>query len=202
MTDSYQEDLRRHSYEKRYDPLRDAARRVVALWYQEDGHNLAFNDLSGTFWTAMAELEMTLKAVMRGGEPVDTDDDVPEVEVTSDRSHNLVVPPQSPPAARRSGAKNISDPHLQEAFISEARTSMGQPTEEDCRELLDRTVTLTLNASVAPVTGVLTRVIHHPSSGVVYLVLDDNGDEMYTLNSVQAIKVSGPRAFPSYERER
>jgi hypothetical protein len=76
LTDeSYEDRLRRHSFESRVDPLRDAVRHAVAMWHQED--DLEKNDLSEAFWQAMGQLEAMLISVKRGGEPY-----VPEVEVT------------------------------------------------------------------------------------------------------------------------
>jgi hypothetical protein len=204
MSESYQEKLRRHSSESRVDPLRDAVRRAVALWHQED--ELEKNDLSENFWRAMGELEATLKSAKRGGE-----EDVPEVEVTEsafraahedagERSPLPVESPQTPVAARRSGAKNVSAPEYQNAFISEARHSMGQPDVQDAEALLGYVVVLIFNAetprqgSTGPLTqarGVLTRVMDHPSGGPtnsVYLMLDDDKDAVYPLNSVQEIR--------------
>lgn len=111
----------------------------------------------------------------------------PEVEVTSSRSSVHVAVPETPVAARRSGAKNVSDPHLQTAFISEARRSMGQPSLEDAWALVDKRVTLVFNVDKAPVTGVLTNVTQ-PSAGPGYVMLDNETNLMYPLNSIQQIK--------------
>lgn len=195
--ESYTDRLRRHSSESRVDPLRDAVRRAVALWHQED--ELEKNDLSENFWRAMGELEATLESVKRGGE-----EEVPEVEVTEsafraahedagERSPLPVEAPEAPLAARRSAAKNVSAPEYQNAFISEARHSMGQPTREDAEALLGRYVVLTFNAEmrggITQARGHLTSVIDHPASGGYspYLILDDDKKLTYPLIAVQSI---------------
>jgi hypothetical protein len=192
MSESYQEKLRRHSYESRVDPLRDAVRHALAVWDREDDQEK--NDLSDDFWRAMGQLDSVFRSVKRGGE-----EDVPEVEVTSsqfraahedagERSPVHVEAAEMPVAARRSGAKNVSAPEYQTAFISEARASMGQPSVQDAEALLGYVVTLTFNVDKAPVHGMLTSIIQHPASAPAYLVLDDNTALMYPLNSVQEIR--------------
>jgi uncharacterized Zn finger protein (UPF0148 family) len=64
--ESYEEKLDRHSSESRYDPLRDAARRVIAQWDAED--NLERQDLSEDFFAAMSYLRHALMSVRRGGD--------------------------------------------------------------------------------------------------------------------------------------
>ena len=114
-----------------------------------------------------------------------TDGEVPEVEVTS----NLPVPTNVAPLQRRSGAKNVSSAHLQNAFISEARTAMGQPDEEEAVRAVGRVVKITFNVDKPPVSGKLTRVINHPSSAPTYVILDDDDNVLYPLNSIQSIEV-------------
>jgi hypothetical protein len=178
---SYQDRLRAHSFESRVDPLRDAVRHALAVWHQEDDQEK--NDLSEAFWRAMGELEAVLKSVKRGGE-----EDVPEVEVADDRSPTHVEAPQTPVAARRSGAKNVSAPEYQNAFISEARASMGMPLEQEAEAMVGKYVILVFNIDKPPVRGTLTAVTTHPSGAPSYLILDDDDHSRYPLNSVQSIK--------------
>jgi polysaccharide pyruvyl transferase WcaK-like protein len=63
VTDEYHQKLDEHSFVHRVDPLRDAARRAVSVWHQED--NQEKNDLSEEFWSAMGELETVLESVKR-----------------------------------------------------------------------------------------------------------------------------------------
>jgi hypothetical protein len=115
------------------------------------------------------------------------DDEVPEVEVTSSRSLVHVAAPERPSERRRSGAKNVSDPHLQNAFISEARASMGQPSLEDCWALVDCFVEIDFNDDQPSVRGILT-LVTQPSHGPAYVMLDNDTTLMYPLNSIQAIR--------------
>ena len=129
-------------------------------------------------------------------------EEVPEVEVTEsalrnaygdagltyERSPVPVESPERPPEGRRSGAKNVSDPRYQSAFISEARRSMGQPSMEDAEALVGKYVEVVFNIDRPDVRGVLTRVIQHPANTPAYLQLDDEKD-LIPLNSVQEIKV-------------
>jgi hypothetical protein len=113
---------------------------------------------------------------------------VPEVEVTADvRSLMHVEAAERPPAARRSAAKNVSSPHLQNAFIDEARHSMGQPSLEDCHRLLDAFVEIDFNDDKPSVRGVVT-LVTQPSVGPAYVMLDNDTKLMYPLNSIQAIR--------------
>lgn len=197
--ESYEDKLRRHSYESRIDPLRDAARRLLAVWDAED--DLEKQDLSEELWRAVQGLRTALTSVRRGGE-----EDVPEVEVTEssfraahedagERSPLPVESPEMPVAARRSAAKNVSAPEYQNAFISEARHSMGQPTKEDAEALLGRYVVLTFNAEmrggITQARGHLTQVIDHPASGGYspYLILDDDKKLTFALIAIQSIAV-------------
>jgi hypothetical protein len=182
MTDRYQERLDAASYAHRVDPLRDAAHEVILAWMGEDEQEK--NDLSERMWNAIANLSSTLVLRSRG-EP----DPVPEVEVTSSRSPVHVEAAERPLTARRSGAKNVSAPHLQNAFIGEARASMGQPTVEDAQALLGRKVTLIFNVDWEPATGMLTEVVTHPAAGGAHLLLDNYRERTYPLNSIQEIRV-------------
>jgi len=103
MSENYHDKLRQHSYESRHDPLRDAVHHALALWDRED--NLEKNDLSEEFWAAMGRLRSVYQSVRRG-EP----EEVPDVEVTYDRSPVPVDVPERPLERRRSGAKNVSAP--------------------------------------------------------------------------------------------
>jgi hypothetical protein len=114
------------------------------------------------------------------GEP-----DVPDVEVTYDRSRLPVLSPERPVAARRSGAKNVSDPKYQNAFISEARLHSGQPTRADCEALLGQEVTLVFNIDWHDATGVLTEI---RETVTTYLILDGYRERLYPLNAIQEIR--------------
>jgi hypothetical protein len=118
-------------------------------------------------------------------------EEVPDVEVTSRGSSELVSSPERPVEARRSGAKNVSSQHLQDAFISEARHSMGQPSLEVCQALVGQKVTLVFNAErpsgMTGATGILTDVVQ-PSIGPAYVMLDNDTNLMFPLNSIQEIK--------------
>jgi len=112
-----------------------------------------------------------------------------EVEVTYDRSLVHVEASERPPEARRSGAKNVSDPIYQNAFISEARAVMGQPGVEQAKALLGQEVTLVFNVDWHPATGILTEVVDHPATGgAPYLLLDNYRERAYPLNSIQEIR--------------
>ena len=195
--EDYTDKLRRHSFESRVDPLRDAVRRAVALWHQEDEQEK--NDLSEDFWRAMGDLEVTLRSVMRGGE-----EEVSEVEVTEsafhaahedagERSPMHAEAPQTPVAARRSGAKNISAPEYQTAFVDEARRSMGQPSMQDAEALVDQAVIIEFNDDTPPVQGLLLSIVAHPTQRTYQLVVkitadpEPPGPMFYALNSVQSI---------------
>jgi hypothetical protein len=200
MSESYQEKLDRHSFESRYDPLRDAARRVIAQWGAED--NLEKNDLSEDFWRAMGSLEAALRSVRRGGEESmakKEEEDVPEVEVTEsafraahedvgetyERSPMPVDALERHPAARRSGAKNLSDPIYQNAFITEARAAMGQPDVQAAQALLGKYVRLTFNVDWRPAQGVLTKVVDDKAP---YLMLDNYHERQYPLYAIEKIE--------------
>jgi hypothetical protein len=114
-------------------------------------------------------------------------EEVPDVEVTSRGSSELVSALESPVERRRSGAKNVSSQHLQNAFIDEARHSMGQPSLEMAQALIGQRVTLTFNVDREPITGYLTNVTQ-PSHGPAYVMLDNDTKLMYPLNSIQEIK--------------
>jgi len=177
--ESYQDRLRRHSSEERHDPLRDAARRAVKAYYEETPESVKeFND-------AMGNLREVLESVRRGGE--EPQEDVPDVEVTYEGSPLPVEAPERPPEARRSGAKNVSAPEYQNAFISEARRSMGQPSYEDAVALLGKFVKLTFNIDWRPAMGVLTQV-NQQEPEPSYLLLDNYLERRYPLNAIQEIK--------------
>jgi hypothetical protein len=176
--DRYEEKLDAASSAYRIDPLRDAAHEVVMAWEAEDEQEK--NDLSERIWRAIGSLAAVLVSQKRG-EPV------PQVEVTSSRSPVHVEIPGRPPAARRSGAKNVSDPMYQNAFIGAARAAMGQPSVQDAQALVGYTVTLSFNVDWHPATGVLTEVMDHPAAGAPYLILDNYRERIYPLNSIQEI---------------
>jgi hypothetical protein len=138
------------------------------------------------FWQEVATNTYLHAAVTALGQHLER---VPDVEVTSTRSPVHVETTERPPQARRSGAKNLSDPIYQNAFISEARSSLGQPSAADAHNLIGARVTLVFIAK-PPVTGILTRVVNHPTSAPTYLVLDDREEIRYSLNSIQEIKSS------------
>lgn len=193
--EDYNEKLRRHSYESRLDPLRDAVRRALAVWHQEDEQEK--NDLSEEFWRAMGDLEVTLVSVNRGGDKTrNYEQDVPEVEVTDthDRSSMHVEATQTPVAGRRSAAKNISAPEYQTAFVDEARHSMGQPSKADAEALVDQMVIIEFNDDTSPVQGLLQAVTGHPTQRTYLLVVKvvadppPPGSMFYPLNSVQSIR--------------
>lgn len=119
---------------------------------------------------------------------------IPEVEVTaSARSLMHVEAAERHPAARRSAAKNVSAPHLQNAFIDEARHSMGQPTLDDAQALIGRKVKLVFNAErpsgMTGATGMLTDVVQ-PAVGPAYVMLDNDTNLMFPLNSLQSIEAA------------
>jgi hypothetical protein len=116
-----------------------------------------------------------------------TVEEVPEVQVTYAGSSEHVVASERPLEGRRSGAKNVAAPEYQDAFISEARASMGQPSVEAAERLLGQRVTLVFNDDRTPVTGILTQVVNHLAA---YLVLDDNKGQTYPLNGVQEIRLA------------
>lgn len=119
------------------------------------------------------------------------DEEVPEVEVTSSLSTGLVPLPERGLERRRSGATNVSAPHLQSAFIDEARVSMGQPSNRDCMSLLGKQVRIIFNVDKAPIVGELTRVINHPANSPTYLIIDHEEHLLYPLNSIQSIEAVG-----------
>ena len=120
---------------------------------------------------------------------MEKDEDVPEVEVTTDKPVPISVVGGTTPV-RRSGAKNVSSPHLQAAFIDEARHAMGQPTVEDAQALMGKQVKIVFNVDWTPATGKLTDVVTHPSAGSgPYLILDDYRERIYPLNAIQSIDV-------------
>jgi len=186
--DEYESKLDAASSESRYDPLRDAAHEVVMAWEAED--NLEKNDLSERIWRAIGALASALVTVKRG-EP-----NVPDVEVTYDEPQPTLAGSLMPvdalerhPAARRSGAKNISDRKYQDAFISEARSSMGQPTRGQAEALVGERVTLVFNVDWHDATGVLSDI--KETAGATYLILDGYRERLYPLNSIQEIRRGG-----------
>jgi hypothetical protein len=117
--------------------------------------------------------------------------DVPEVEVTTDKPVPISVVGDTTPV-RRSGARNVSSPHLQAAFIDEARHAMGAPTVNDAQALVGQEVRLVFNVDWVAATGKLTNVVNHPSAGSgPFLILDDYRERIYPLNSIQSIEVVG-----------
>lgn len=160
--------------------LEQAARAVLSAWDTEPSDDKGC--MSEEMWVCMRELRQVLMAV---------ESEVPEVEVTSN------LPTISATQAiegltrmpRRSAAKNVSSAHLQNAFISEARSAMGQPGEEEAVSVLGRVVKITFNVDKPPVSGKLTRVINHPSSAPTYVILDDDDNVPYPLASIQNIEV-------------
>jgi hypothetical protein len=119
------------------------------------------------------------------------EEDAPEVEVTDTRSQAVpvgsMVPEvqERPPAVRRSGAKNVSAPEYQTAFISEARRHMGQPLKEDALALLGQRVELIFNVNWLPAKGVLTMVCDEDPP---YLLLDNYHERRYPLYAIQEIR--------------
>jgi len=112
------------------------------------------------------------------------EDDEDEVEVTTDLEQVRVVAPK---VMRRSGAKNVvSSPHLQSAFIDEARSVMGQPTDSDVLAMITKRVRLVFNFEQEPVVGTVTEIVYHPAS--TYIVLDNDHHTMYPVNSLQSIE--------------
>lgn len=111
----------------------------------------------------------------------------PEVEVTHSGSSKRVEAQERPVPAHRSGAKNVAAPHLQNAFIGEARASMGQPTKAQAEDLVGQMVVLHFNVDWSPATGKLTEVID--AAGGPYLLLDDYRERAYPLNAIQSIEV-------------
>jgi len=123
-----------------------------------------------------------------------TVEEVPDVEVTYDEPQPTlagslvhVEAPERPLERRRSGAKNVSAPEYQNAFISEARASMGQPSRQDAEALIGHVVKLTFNVDWSPVEGVLTHV-KDQHGGSPYLLLDDYRERAYPLNAIQRIE--------------
>ena len=94
-------------------------------------------------------------------------------------------------AGRRSGATNVAPPHLQSIFVDAARAAMGQPMDDDAAWCLDKLVTITFNGERAPITGVLTNIIHHPTTApaATYLVLDHDEQHRIHLSTVQSIEL-------------
>jgi|SRR5215469_438494 len=186
--DEYESRLDAASSAHRHDPLRDAAHEVIMAWEAED--NLEKNDLSERMWAAVGKLASVLVSQKRGDIQ-----DVPEVEVTYDEPQSTLAgsllhvdPSERPPEGRRSGAKNVSEPRYQNAFISEARRSMGQPGVKDAEALLGRTVTLVFNYEHQDETGLLTRVLGHPAGGRDYVILDEDKGRQFALDTIQEIR--------------
>jgi hypothetical protein len=91
---------------------------------------------------------------------------------------------------RRPEVKNIASPHLQAAFVDEARVAMGAPSKADAEACMGRYVEIVFNTDEPAVRGHLTRVIDHPSNGGgVYVMLDEDKKMTYPLNAIQSIKV-------------
>jgi len=202
--DEYESKLDAASSESRHDPLRDAAHRAVTVWMAED--EMARVELSDDFWKAMGDLAAVLVSKKRG-EP----QEVPYVEVTYDPSRidegETFTAPESgtyrvtqtespvyveaserPLERRRSGAKNVSAPEYQKAFIEESRAVMGQPSVEDAEALVGKYVKLTFNIDWHPVEGVLTQV-NQQEPQPPYLLLDNYRERRYPLYTIQSIQV-------------
>ena len=192
--DEYESRLDAASSAHRLDPLRDAAHRAVTVWMAED--EMARVELSDDFWKAMGDLAAVLVSKKRG-EPY-----VPEVEVTESALRNAygdvgatstmspvhVDAPERPLERRRSGAKNVSAPEYQKAFIEESRAVMGQPSVEDAEALVGKYVKLTFNIDWHPVEGVLTQV-NQQEPQPPYLLLDNYRERRYPLYTIQSIQV-------------
>lgn len=183
--DEYLKKLDQHSSAHRLDPLRDAVWAFLVAWDRENDQEK--QDLSVGLWRTVGALRDVYESVERGAP-----EEVPEVEVTTDtqtRSPVHVEAPERPVERRRSGAKNVSDPKYQQAFIEESRAVMGQPSLQEAESFLNEVVVLTFNVDWKPVTGVLTDIIEH--NGPTYLVLNDYRERGYPLNSIQSIKLEG-----------
>lgn len=122
----------------------------------------------------------TVQHVLQQWFPAHLSDGAPEVEVTQSE---LQLP------SRRSGARNVSAPHLQSAFIDEARGAMGAPTLTDVQAMVGQTVRLVFNVDWFPVTGTLTDVVTHPSA-LPNLILDNYRERTYPLGAIQSIEVT------------
>jgi len=119
---------------------------------------------------------------------------------------NKVIPITAQPVR----ATNMAPPHLQAEFVNAARAAMGQPDLGEVSLYLGQLVKLTFNGDREPVTGVLTRIVSHPSRiDAPYLILDDDNKVHYSLNSIQSIELvdtpelsDGRRRYPkSSDRE-
>jgi hypothetical protein len=97
-----------------------------------------------------------------------------------------IVPIDAKPV-RRSGASNVAPAHLQTEFINAARAAMGQPDVSEVTTYLGERVTIVFNGERHPVSGVLTGIVSLPGGINSYLVLDNNEDVTYALNSIQSI---------------
>lgn len=69
---------------------------------------------------------------------------------------------------------------------------MGQPGLQEAESFLGEIVVLTFNQGMAPRQGVLSDIIEHPANpnGPSYLILNDDTDTPYPLNSIQSIKLA------------
>jgi hypothetical protein len=145
--------------------LLEAAKALLAAWDNEEEY--------GVFGPAMEELRLAVNAaetVQPGG-----------IELAS-------VPMGTVQQWPLQASHTVVQPAYQTMFIDEARTALGQPGLNVAERLLDRRVTLIFNVDLPAKTGVLSRIISHPSVGPAYLVLDNDDDILYPLNSIQDIR--------------
>jgi hypothetical protein len=105
----------------------------------------------------------------------------------------IVPVPASP--VRRSGATNRAPQRLQAEFINAARAAMGHPMEDDAWALLGEYVTVVFNGDHAPVSGILTGIVDHPTGP--RLVLNHNKKVTFPLASIQSIeRYTRPELLP------
>jgi hypothetical protein len=145
--------------------LLEAAKALLTAWDDEEEY--------GVFGPAMEALRLAIEAaetVRPGG-----------IELAS-------VPMRTVQQWPFEASHTVVQPAYQTLFIDEARTALGQPGLNVAERLLDHQVTLIFNVDQPAKTGVLTRIISHPTVGPAYLVLDNDDDILYPLNSIQDIR--------------